>query len=497
MTRRVILAGWGQITQGKHQREGLLDPMGLMAEAARRAGVQEIIDRLDGVMVVRVMSRHTGSAARRLAQELGAAPRLAEVSGIGGSSPQLLINRAAGLIARGELGAVLIAGGETYYPRDEEAVRGADSLFKGFHGGGGGGHERDDMIGSSEVERRHGVILPLQGFPLFETALWAESGEPLDRHLEGVARLWSGFSQAAASHPAAWIRTPRAAEEIARPSPSNRPVAFPYSKFMTSLITVDMGAAVILASEELGPLLRAQGARPVYFLGGAYGEDRQRFPIERTSFTRSEALGNIARRALRRSGLELDSIDAFDLYSCFPCAVAIAQRELGLAGDPRPLTVTGGLGFFGGPGNNYSLHAIVTLAEAIARGELENGLVTGLGWFLHKHAAGVYGAEPPATNLASDDLLDRASPLVGREPVPWVERAEGEGVIETYTVLFDREGAPQKAIIYGRDAEERRFVALGRPEARIEEALIAECQVGRTVNLGHDDRAGLNHAELG
>ena len=497
MTRRATLAGWGQVRQGREPREPLLDPLGLMEKSARRAAAtlrsKEVLQRLDGVMVVRVLSRHYDDAAKALAERLGASPRLAAVSRIGGNSPQLLVNRAAGMIARGELESVLIAGAETYYARAESDVRGSESLFKGLKGG----HEREDMIGSTEVEARHGVTLPIHGFPLFETALWAESGLTCERYREGVGKLWSGFGRVAAARPEAWSREVRSARSITEPTERNRMVAFPYTKFMTSLITVDLGAAVILLSEERWRALETRQRRPVFFLGGAFTVDRQRFLAERSSFTKSVALEAAIGRTLTRSGRSSRDFDCFDLYSCFPCSVAIAQRALQLEPqDERPRTVTGGLGFFGGPGNNYSLHAIATMAESISQGKIEQGLVTSLGWFLHKHAVGAYGAEPPSGDLGVHDKIDDLNPLVGPPPEPSVTRPEGEGVIETYTVLHSRDGRPERSIIYGRDSQNRRFVANGPHDADVYEELEATCQVGRRVRLRQDDSTGLTLVEM-
>jgi len=483
----IVVAGWGQITQPKNRTEDILDPLGLMESAARRAA--ECADlsptELDGILVVRPMSAHYPDAARQLADQLGAAPRLAETSPIGGNSPQSLVNRAAGLIARGELSTALVVGGEAYYRRDRTHPGCGSALFQGVPG------DDDGLVGSAPIEARHGITDPIHGFPLLETALWALSGLPIDDYLTRLGRRWSRFSEVAARHPHAWFREPRSAESFVEEVASNRRIAFPYRKFLNPMVTVDMGAAVILTRAR-----RARpGKQPVFFRGGAYAEDRQEFIVQRDDLTPSAPLGAAVRRALARAGLHLDEIDAIDLYSCFPSAVEIAHRTLGLRhDDPRPHTLTGGLNSFGGPGNDYSLHAIATLAEAIAEGTHDRGLITAFGWFLHKHAAGVYAAEPGTADLRSHDLEDAAAPRVGDAPNPVVDRATGRGLIETYTVLYDRDGAPRTGVVYGRDQAGRRFVA-HVPEDHWE-AMMSECHVGREVTLGFDRETRLNHAEL-
>ncbi len=497
METRVVVAGWGQVTQRKEHTGALLDPLGLMAEAARQIVAAtrqaEALRNIDAVFAVKVMSRDCEPTAERLARLLGATPRLALTSTIGGNSPQALINKAAGMIARGELDSVLIAGGETYYPR-AGGPGGIDTgIFKGLENG----PKTDDMVGSHPVEQRHGIHLPIHGFPLFETALWAESGLGLKPYLDGVGELWSRFSRVAAANPHSWTQTPRRAAEIVFPGPANRRVAFPYTKYMTALISVDMGAAMLLTSERLAGRLKTGEGRPVYIVAGADCIDRQRFMAEKSGFTASPALEAVVHRALKRGRMSPGGVQCFDLYSCFPCAVTIARRALGLPPDGhRPLTLTGGLGFFGGPGNNYGLHAAACMAEAISRGIHDTGMVTGLGWFMHKHAAGIYSAFPQETSLGTSALRDERDPLVGNAPERVVDPVQGRGTIETYTILHDRDGGPEAAVIYGRTSEGLRFVARGAPEPDIFRDLTGNCRVGAEVRLRSDQRTRINLAEL-
>jgi acetyl-CoA C-acetyltransferase len=309
--------------------------------------------------------------------------------------------------------------------------------------------------------------------------------------------MWSGFSRTASMHPHAWSKTVRTPEDIITPSPDNRPIAFPYGKYMNAFVTVDQGAAVILMAEKIAEKHERKERRTVYFLGGGYAEDRQRFLIEKSDFTASPPLKAAVDKALTRSRTGLGDLDCFDLYSCFPCAVTIAKKMIGIADDdPRPVTLTGGLGFFGGPGNNYNLHAVVTLADKIARGEKKTGLVTALGWFMHKHAAGVYGALPPAGRFEPGDLADHDSGPVGDEPVPSSFEVNGIGVIETYTVVYNRNGTPSYAVVYGRTRDRGRFIARTLSHPEVFNRLTSENQVGRPVSIHFDASSGLNIATL-
>jgi len=497
MHQKIIVSAWGQITQGKEIIAAIQDPLGLMAEAARRAQEMighDILGKIDGIMTVMTISRYYPDAARQLAQKIKAAPRFTHTSGIGGDSPQKLINMGAGMIARGELETILITGAETYFPRNKNPAKPANALFQGLPES----YQDDDIIGATELELRHGMAQPIHGFPLFETALWAESGLDLDAYLLKIGKLWSQNSRVAAGHPNAWSKKRFSAADIINQTSSNRIIAFPYPKRMNPFVTVDLGAAIILMSEEKARrYCRRSSQRPVYFIGGGYAKDRQRFMIEKSNFTNCPPLKAAVDKALQRSTLSLDEIEAFDLYSCFPCAVGMAMKMLEIkADDPRPLTVTGGLGFFGGPGNNYSLHAVATMVEKIAAGKINNGLVTALGWFMHKHAAGIYSATPTETDLKQHDLEDAEAPLTGRPPVTVAGKVTGKGYIETYTVIYRKDGTPDYTIIYGKTENGVRFIANSSTDLETITNLTSKNQVGQAVELRYDEREKCNFAHF-
>jgi acetyl-CoA C-acetyltransferase len=486
MDTHVVVAGWGQITQPKEtdRPEG---PLGLMIQAAQQAGQTltdpNVLSRLDGILVVRPLSAHCPDAPAVVARALGADPRFFHMSDIGGNSPQTLINQAADLIAANRLERVLVVGAEAYVRRSHDGSQPDSALLQGIPDDYAG----DDAVGTLPLETVHGIKHPMHGFALFETALWHASGLALPHYLKTVGDMWSRFSRVAAGHPFAWSRTPRTAEQIITPSPDNRPVAFPYTKFMNAFITVDQAAAVILMSEKTARSCRKKDLQPVYFLGGGYARDRQRFMAQKSDFTVSVPMKTAVDKALNRSGLTLDQVDCFDFYSCFPCAVSIAKKMTGLSdNDPRPLTLTGGLGFFGGPGNNYNLHAVATLAQQIAAGRYRTGLVTALGWFMHKHAAGIYSSRRPEKSLAGTAAADHENPLAGFDPVPMDDAPAGKGTIETYTIVYHPDHTPACGVIYGRTSRGLRFVANTADDPDVFAALSGKDMVGRTVRLAYD-----------
>src|SRR5262249_29476284 len=129
------------------------------------------------------------------------------------------------------------------------------------------------------------------------------------------------------------------------------------------------------------------------------------------------------------------------------------------AADPRPLTVTGGLPYFGGPGNNYSMHAIAETMDRVRGRPGSIGLVTALGWYLTKHAVGVYCAAPKDGPFVRDDPAPRQA-LPDAAPAPALAREpSGPARIETFTVLHDREGVPMRGLVVGRLDDGRRFLA--------------------------------------
>jgi acetyl-CoA C-acetyltransferase len=216
-------------------------------------------------------------------------------------------------------------------------------------------------------------------------------------------------------------------------------------------------------------------SRWIWWCGGSRAEEPAWFASERRDFHSSPALAASARGALAAAGVEVDQIDHFDFYSCFPVAVEMACEMLGLSeDDPRGFTVTGGLPYAGGPGSNYTLHSLAAMCERLRERPGARGLLTGNGWYLTKHSAAVLASAPPAGE-------PRPAPRVELpRPVPVLERADGPARIETYTVVYDREGAPARGIVVGRlDDGDRRFLANTPEDRALLEDLVAAEAVGR------------------
>ncbi|OBF53026.1 acetyl-CoA acetyltransferase [Mycobacterium sp. 852002-53434_SCH5985345] len=458
--RTPVLIGYGQVN---HRDEidpdkRSVEPVDLMAAAARRAADSRVIEAVDSIRVVNILSAHYRDPGLLLGERIGATDFTTLYSPVGGNVPQSLVNQACLDIQRGSAQVVLLAGAETWRTRRGLRAKGGklewtvqdDSVPMAAVSG-------DDVPMAGDAEIRIRLDRPAFVYPLFEQALRIANGESVEHHRKRIGELWARFNAVAVDNPHAWIRKPVTAEEICEPGPQNRMISWPYTKLMNSNNMVDQGAALVLTSVEEASRLQIPADRWIYPHAGTDAHDTSA-TAERDELHRSPAIRIAGGRALELAGLGIDEVDYVDLYSCFPSAVQVAAAELGLpVDDPaRPLTVTGGLTFAGGPWSNYVMHSIATMAELLAANPGRRGLITANGGFLTKHSFGVYGTEPPAEFRWED-----VQPVVDREPtrdglVEW----EGVGTVEAWTTPFDREGRPEKAFLAVRTPDGARTLAL-------------------------------------
>jgi acetyl-CoA C-acetyltransferase len=296
---------------------------------------------------------------------------------------------------------------------------------------------------------------------MFESVLAKRAGRDLPEHRRALGELMAPFTAVAAGHPAAWFPQRRAPAELAEISPDNRLVAEPYPKRMCAVINVDQGAAVVVTS--LAAARRAGAAdHAVFCVSGAEANDVW-FPSARPDPGASPGIAAATSAALEAAGIGVDDVGALDLYSCFPCAVQMAASAMGLAlDDTRGFTVTGGLPYFGGPGNNYTLHAIATMADRLRRSG-GTGLVTGLGWYATKHAAGVYSGDPPSAGWRRGDTT-AAQAAIDASAVEVASNAVGLATVVASTVVAGPDGKPRGAPVIARLADGRHVAAAAEEE---------------------------------
>lgn len=497
--RMPILVGGGQFTQRTAQKGDLassLDPVALIAKAAEAAAADtslgaKLWKHVDTVSIVRFTADTNdggrlphmlyANPPRSVAKKLGFKAANEIYTAVGGNTPQWLVNRSADAIWRGEQKVALLAGSEDLATMIGAMAKG-QSLNWGEDDGSKPTEIGDNKPGVNAMERAHGMHFPVNVYPLFEQSIRRQKGRSVPEHQLAIGRLFAPFTEIAARNPYSWFPTARSAEEIATPARDNRYVGFPYTKYMNSVIQVDQSAAVIMTNVKTARELGIPESKWVYLHGGAEANDIWNVS-ERVNYHSSPAIRTMGQKALAQTGKTVGDMDAFDLYSCFPSAVQIGVQELGLAvDDPRGLTVTGGLPYFGGAGNNYVMHSIVTMMECMRARPGQFGLVTANGWFVTKHAIGIYSTTPklgawereaPATYQAQIDAMPR--PAI--EPNP-----QGNATIETYTVVHDRDG-PKFGLIIGRLTDGRRFVAHCDPAPETLHKLIAQDCMGASGHV--------------
>ncbi len=200
----------------------------------------------------------------------------------------------------------------------------------------------------------------------------------------------------------------------------------------------------------------------------------------------SAAIRLAARELWSLAGVGVDDVAHADLYSCFPSAVQVGAAEIGLGLD-RPLTVTGGLSFAGGPWNNYVTHAIATMVGVLRADPGALGLVTANGGYVTKHALGLYSTEPPpAGGFRWADVQQAVDEIPGRELCEQVDDSAGTVTIESWVVSHDRAGDPERALAACLLDDGRRAWAFSEDADTVAELRSGAEQIGRRVKLGPD-----------
>jgi acetyl-CoA C-acetyltransferase len=452
----VILAAGHSI-----ERSEVVDVIDLAERASQSAlssadGLREKIQRLSMVSVV--FSPVSTNPATQLAERLGLADIDREVTTPGGNLPQWLVTRAASQIAEGELDATLIVGAEA--TRSMRATDPDAPIMKNRTNAGDDASP-DRVVGPSisgtlgEVELAIRLYKPTEVYPLFENALAHAEGRSFAEQREFLGPLMSRFSQVAADHPFAWFGDAQSAQQISEVSATNRLVAEPYPKKMNAFPNVDQGCAVVVASLATARDLGLED-RCVFVWSGA--NNTEPTPATRPNLADAPAMRVASAAALEAAGIGADDLGLIDLYSCFPIAVEIAAKGLGIElDDPRGLTITGGLSFFGGPGNNYSMHAIATLFDRLPDcGGL--GYIGANGGLLSKHSIGVYGAEPPTAGFVAADTA-RQQTEIDAAAMTAVPDGSGDATVVASTLVYERDGSPSGAPVIATLDDGRRVVA--------------------------------------
>jgi acetyl-CoA C-acetyltransferase len=485
-----VIVGAAQLLRRPEDPAAAPEPIDMMRETLERAavdsGAPDLLRAADSIRVIQLLSWRYPDPGRFLAERLGASPRETVLTTTGGNSPQMLVNETARAIQAGEIDVALLVGAEAMFTRFRARRQKAWLQWTTQEEKPPTRVLGDDLAGTNDIEMSRAMALPTQIYPIFENAIRAASGASVADHSRHLAELWSRFSEVAAANPYAWSPTAQSPEEIETVTAENRMIGFPYTKAMNANLDTDQAAGVIMCSAAAADAAGVPRDRWVFPWSGADGHDHY-WVSERADLHSSPAIRLVGKAALELAGKGVDDIAHIDLYSCFPSAVQIGAAELGLSLD-RQLTVTGGLSFGGGPGNNYSMHAIATMVETLRRDPGAFGLVTSLGWYITKHAIGVYGTEPPPSGHRS------ARPQEAIDALPrcdFVAEHEGDVTVESYTVMHERDGTPSLGIVACRLPDERRAWANVR-DVDVLRGMTEQEQHGRRGRLDRDGTLALS-----
>jgi acetyl-CoA C-acetyltransferase len=434
-----VLVGVGQVRQRLDDPRQAAEPLQMMVAALTRAGDDAgaplLLRRADSIYVTRGAWGY-GDPGREIARRLGAAPKETVGTPYGGNFSQACVIDAARRIQAGDRGVVLVAGAENGRSASQAQRLGVRLQATEAAGTPDRAVAPDKPI-FHDAELARGMNSASDVFAVVESAIRYARGETLEGHAARIAALWAGFNAVACGNPHAWIRRPLSAQEIGRPSPDNPMISYPYTRLMNANSRVDMGAGLILCSLETARQAGVPDDKLV-FLHAATEANDSNFLSTRAELHRSPALRIAGARALELVGRNVEEVDHFDLYSCFPSSVEVAAAELGVP-EGRALTVTGGLTFGGGPLNSYGLHAIARMVEVVREERGSMGLVHGNGGWLAKHALALYSAAPPPHGFRYENLQQQVDAFPLREAlVDW----EGPVAIEGYTVAHQK-GVPR------------------------------------------------------
>ena len=485
--RTPILVGQAQVIQHQDHLESAAGPIELMSEAVREAfadaGVNNVgiknSTAIDALRVVRSLSTRNTNPARDLASMLGISANEYGLTPHGGNMPQYLVNSAALQIRDDGAQMIVITGGESF--RSRRRARAAQIMlpWMDIQDGAAPTALGEDLVMNHEIELAHKIMLPIEIYPMFETALRYRDKRTVADHQKHISELWSRFSEVAAINPHAWIQQIYTAESIRAPSQNNRMIGFPYTKLMNSNNDVDMAAALVMCSVERAEALGIARDKWIFLHAGTDCHEHN-FVSHRHTFTDTPAIRIGGRRVLDLAEKSIDEIENIDLYSCFPSAVQLGAESLGVSLD-RQLTCTGGLSFAGGPFNNYVMHAIATTMTRLRERPQETGLIWANGGCATKHAFGVYATTPHVHGFQHESPQNEVDELPRRAVATAIE-AQGQATVEAYSVMHDRNGSVEKVRASVLLADGRRAWATS-DDTQLGQEMCENEWVGKAVTL--------------
>ncbi len=478
-TRTPVLVGAAVITQREDDPLAAKEPLALMCDALARAsedcGSRALLARADWVRVPRGFWDYA-DPGRALAERVGASSAKTEIAEIGVLQTTLL-GDSARAIAAGEADVIAIAGGEARARAMRAQQRGVAVALtqQGDIAPTRVLRPKQEVVHPAEVKL--GMLLPVNQYAMLENALRFAERVSIAQHRDDVARLWARMSEVAAKNPDAWSREPVSAATVRDASAKNRMLAFPYTKLHNSQWNVDQAAALIMTSTETARAHGIPESRWIYPLAAAESNHMVSLS-QRRPFHRSPGFAHAGRAALARAGIAIERITRRELYSCFPVAVRLQCRELGISED-ADLTVTGGMAFAGGPLNNFVLQAAVLMAQLLREAPGEIGMLNAVSGFLTKQGVTLWSSAAPDEPFGFDDVSEAVA--CETEQVALAEDARGDATCVSYTVQFEGE-RPARTLFVCDLPDGRRALAASAEPALAAAALTNEL-CGRKLRL--------------
>ncbi|MBX7541822.1 acetyl-CoA acetyltransferase [Qipengyuania sphaerica] len=455
-----VIIGVGQVNDRPEDPLEGHTPVDLMAEALRRADADAgggMLQDCDWLAVVRQIAFPEQAEANQLLEAaLGIAPRTSQTSpSANGNTPTRLLSDAANAIGSGAATICAVVGAEALRTAGaRKAQRQIADTASSQAGNPSSVPRKYDPLRDAAHRIKtgfapsYGLVAPTDVYPLFENALRAKLGQSLDESQAESGLIWSLMSKVAAGNENAWLRSPLEAAEIIEPSPRNRPVAFPYTKFQVANAAVNQGAGFIVTSLAEARKRGVPEDRLVHVGYGAAAAEAYDVLV-RERYDASPSMIASIEGAMEANGIGVEDLDHVELYSCFPCIPKMARRIVGWPAD-RPASLVGGLTFGGGPVGNYMSHAIAQATEAL-RGTGDKALLFGNGgaYATHNHTIMLSGR--PTGAIFPHDYSRQAEADEMRGEIPDIdEQYSGPATVETYTVFFERDGSPRSGVIVAR-----------------------------------------------
>jgi acetyl-CoA C-acetyltransferase len=483
-----VIVGVGEVIDRPDRVEDAREPLTLMAQALRAADDDAgagLLKQAESLEVIAFISWRYADPAAQLCKLLGITPQRQVNASVGGEPPTRLIHEAAVRIARGEQRVAAIVGGEAMNARTRARREQARLDWQPQVSKEEAARFPAGDFPLSPVSRQLGMTDPAHVYPLYEMAAQAAWGQTPAQGQAESAQLWEQYARAAAQNPCDWNRKSPSADEIAQVTDDNRLIAWPYPKLMVADPQVNQAAAVIVTSLAAAREAGVPEDRIVHVWGGALAHEPGNY-LERDGYDHSSAQHAVLQRAVSLVGGDARRFDRLELYSCFPVVPKMALRSLGLDAREHAPSVAGGLTFFGGPLNNYMSHAVCAMVRTLRAGRDEVGLLYGNGGYVNKHHTLVLSARLPEQALDLD-ISVQAQAEAARGPVPPLADAayQGPAKVETYTVVYARDGRPLHGVVVALTPDRRRTMAKVLADDEVTMALLLSTARNAVGTAGH------------